>query len=183
METEKASGVSQVIQQETKRRISLGMRVIGVVLVLLILLGIAGAFLLPVYRVTGDSMSPTLVNGGLVLTMKGGGCSPGDVVVLQADGKQVIRRVIAVGPANVVIDEQGRVTVDDKLLPEPYAHGETSVGKTVSYQVPKDQLFLMGDDRTVSVDSRHEAMGCVAQRRVLGKVLMCIWPMKNLSLF
>lgn len=183
MDSEQASRIAAETQQAARKKGTAGKLITGIVLLLLTIVCIAAAIFLPVLQVTGDAMAPTLQSGCLVLTVKGGGYSPGDVVAVQVNGKFVVRRVISAGNENVIIGADGSVTVGNRKLDEPYVKNNVSTGVEETYLVPAGQLFLLGDDRAESVDSRHEAMGCVPQQKVFGKVLMCFWPIKNLSLF
>ena len=136
---------------------------------------------MPVLQIYGSSMTPTLNEGDIVLSVKGSGFEPGDLVAFYLGNKILVKRCIA-GPGQWVdIDESGNVSVDGRLLEEPYltekALGECDI--TLPYQVPDNRYFLMGDNRSVSVDSRNSAVGCIAQDQIVGKVLFCIWPLHS----
>ena len=136
---------------------------------------------MPVLQIYGASMVPTLEDGQIVVSVKSSRFEPGDIVAFYQGNKLLIKRFIA-GPADWVdIDTDGNVSVNGKLLDEPYivqkAYGETNI--ELPYQVPDKRYFLMGDNRDVSVDSRNTAVGCVADEQIVGKVIFRIWPLSQ----
>lgn len=133
---------------------------------------------LPVLQIYGSSMTPTLHNGEIVFSLKSSGFQQGDVVAFYYNNKILVKRVIA-GPADWVdLTEDGTVYVNGELLEEPYvaekAFGDTNI--ELPYQVPDGKIFVMGDHRSTSVDSRNTAVGCVAEEQVVGKIIFRIWP-------
>ena len=138
---------------------------------------------MPVLRIYGTSMVPTLEDGQIVVSVKSSSFEPGDIVAFYHGNKLLIKRFIA-GPADWVdIDADGNVSVNGTVLDEPYiaekAYGETNI--TLPYQVPDKRYFLMGDNRDVSVDSRNTAVGCVSDEQIVGKVVFRIWPLSQLG--
>ena len=137
--------------------------------------------LFPVIRIVGSSMTPTLEEGQVVVSLKGSKFQTGDVIAFYYNNKILIKRVIA-GPGQWVnIREDGKVYVDDVLLEEPYV-SELALGDTnIEYpcQVPDDRYFVMGDHRSTSVDSRNTAVGFISQEHVVGKIVLRIWPLKQ----
>ena len=136
---------------------------------------------MPVLRIYGTSMVPTLEDGQIVVSVKSSSFEPGDIVAFYHGNKLLIKRFIA-GPADWVdIDADGNVSVNGTVLDEPYiaekAYGETNI--TLPYQVPDNRYFLMGDNRDVSVDSRSTAVGCVSDEQIVGKVVFRIWPLSQ----
>lgn len=138
---------------------------------------------LPVLRVTGTSMTPTLDNDELVICSKGGNFSQGDVVAFYYNNKILLKRVIAVSGDYVNIDPDGTVYVNDERLDEPYvkdkAFGECDI--KLPYQVPDQRIFVMGDHRSTSIDSRSTTVGCISEEAVVGKVIFRVWPLNEIS--
>ena len=135
---------------------------------------------LPVLRVTGTSMTPTLANDELVVCKRRGDFKQGDIVAFYYNNKILLKRVIAVSGDTVDIKDDGTVYVNGKKLDEPYvkdkAFGECNI--SLPYQVPDQRIFVMGDHRSTSIDSRSSAIGCVSEEAVVGKVVMRIMPLK-----
>ena len=140
---------------------------------------------LPVLRVTGTSMTPTLMNDELVICSKRSNFKSGDVVAFYFNNKILLKRVI--GTAGDVIDvtEDGFVYVNGEMLDEPYvsehAFGECDI--ELPYQVPENRIFVMGDHRATSVDSRSSTIGCVADEYIIGRVILRIYPFRNIGTF
>ena len=138
---------------------------------------------LPVLQIYGTSMTPTMVNGDIVFSLKTDEFQQGDIVAFYYNNKILVKRVIATQQDWVDIREDGTVTVNSQELYEPYV-SEKSLGDTnieLPYQVPDGKIFVMGDHRSTSVDSRHTTVGCVAQEQIVGKILLRIWPLDRIS--
>lgn len=139
--------------------------------------------LLPVLQIHGSSMTPTLEDGQIVLALQSSELKQGDLIAFYYGDKLLIKRCIA-GPGQWVnIDEDGNVYIDDIRLNEPYlqekALGECDI--SLPYQVPDNRWFLMGDHRSVSLDSRSSQIGCISQEQILGTVVIRVWPFAKLS--
>lgn len=133
---------------------------------------------MPVLQIYGTSMTPTLNEGEVVISVKGTEFKQGDLVAFYLQNKILVKRCIA-GPGQWVdIDQDGNVYVDGKLLEEPYltekALGDCNI--EMPYQVPDNRYFCMGDHRSTSVDSRNTTVGCVAEEQVVGKIVFRVWP-------
>ena len=138
---------------------------------------------LPVLQIYGSSMTPTLDEGEIVVSLKGSDFRQGDIVAFYYNNKILVKRVIA-GPGRWVnISEDGTVSVDGEPLNEPYltekAFGDCDI--QLPYQVPDGRYFVMGDHRSTSVDSRHSAVGCVASEQIVGKIVFRVWPLNTLG--
>lgn len=136
---------------------------------------------MPVLQIFGSSMSPTLHEGEIVVSLKGTDFRQGDIVAFYYGNRLLVKRYIA-GPGSWVdIDENGNVTVDGVALDEPYLL-EKALGASdleYPYQVPDAKYFLMGDNRETSVDSRHSAVGCVAEEQIVGEIVFRVWPLDS----
>lgn len=133
--------------------------------------------------VDGNSMEPTLHdNDWLIVSAVNPEIKHGDIVIStqpNAFDEPLVKRVIAKGGQTVDIDfEKGEVYVDGEQLDEPYIADltHTSEGVTFPLLVPEGTLFLMGDNRNDSTDSRSPMVGCVDERYVLGVVQYRIMP-------
>lgn len=133
---------------------------------------------MPVLQIHGSSMTPTLVEGQIVVSVKGSKFEQGDLVAFYIGNKLLVKRVIA-GPADIIdIKEDGTVFLNGNELDEPYvsekAFGECDL--ELPYQVPESRYFLMGDHRETSVDSRSSVVGCVADEQIVGQIVFSVWP-------
>ena len=142
---------------------------------------LVAVLLLPVLQIYGRSMNPTLEEGNIVLTVKGSDFKTGDIVAFYYNNKILIKRVVANPGDWVDIGQDGTVYINGTMIEEPYiqkkAFGETNI--KLPYQVPESKLFVLGDNRDVSVDSRNTAVGCVAEEQIVGKIIFRVWPFKS----
>lgn len=138
---------------------------------------------LPVLQVVGESMTPSIYQGEIVVAPRGTAFQKGDVIAFYYNNKILVKRVIANAGEWVNIDADGNVFINDVPLEEPYltekALGDCNI--TLPYQVPDGKIFVMGDHRATSSDSRNTAVGCVAQEQVVGRVVLRVWPLDRIS--
>lgn len=138
---------------------------------------------LPVLQIYGSSMTPTLSDGEIVISIKTSDFEPGDIISFYFNNKILIKRVICAEGDWIDIDEEGTVYVNGVELDEPYltekALGECDI--KLPYQVPDGRVFVMGDHRSTSVDSRSTTVGCVSQEQIVGKIVFRVWPLKRLG--
>lgn len=152
----------------------------------LVLCVLVFSFAVRLVEVVGSSMFPTLDPGdkmvvsGLFYDPK-----PGDIIVFTKKSfrdEPLVKRVIALGGQTVDIDfEKGIVYVDGEAISEPYTAEPTNnrldfIGPVT---VPEGCMFVMGDNRNNSWDSRHAEIGMVDERDIIGKVYITIFPFEN----
>ena len=176
---------SQAVEKELDRmryqkRFALTMRSTIFTLVVVAAIAILVAVLLmPVLRIYGRSMNDTLDEGDIVVSVKTGTFETGDVIAFYYNNKILVKRVIGQSGDWIDIDTEGNVYVNNVLVEEPFlkekAFGDCNI--TLPYQVPDERIFVMGDNRVSSVDSRNTAVGCVAEEQVVGKIVFRVWPL------
>ena len=138
---------------------------------------------LPVLQIYGSSMTPTLQDGEIIFSVKTSEFEPGEIVAFYYNNKILVKRVIC-GPGDWIdIDEDGTVYVNEVRLEEPYLTEKTlgDCNIDLPFQVPDGKVFVMGDHRSTSVDSRNTAVGCVAQEQIVGKIIFRIWPLNRIG--
>ena len=136
---------------------------------------------LPVMRIYGNSMVPTLNEGEIVVSLKNSKLKTGDIVAFYYNNKVLVKRVIC-GPGDWInILEDGTVVINGTVLDEPYVV-EKAFGTCdleLPFQVPESQWFMMGDQRATSIDSRSSQVGCVTQDQIVGRIIFCVWPLSE----
>mgnify|MGYP000278591379 FL=1 len=144
------------------------------------------SFFFRIIQVDGRSMVPTLTHGDkLIVWAAGYTPQRGDVVIVDSYtsyGRPLVKRVIAKGGDTISIDyASGIVTVNGEVLDEDYIAEPTYLGYDVEfpYTVPEGTVFVMGDNRNNSLDSRSSYVGCIDERDILGKVLVCFLPFSD----
>ncbi len=136
---------------------------------------------MPVLQIYGTSMKPTLEEGEIVISVKSPKIERGDIIGFYYNNKLLVKRVIALPGDTVDIDEDGNVFVNGEQLTEPYitekALGDCDI--SLPYQVPNERYFIMGDHRSLSLDSRNSAIGCVSKDQIAGKLVFSVWPISS----
>ena len=138
-----------------------------------------------------SSMQPTLYENNYLLVNKQayrfGEEKRGDIIVFKSDlenengdKKLLIKRIIGL-PGDKITIEGGKVILNGVELHEAYIKEGETTGELIDYTVPEGQLFVMGDNRRVSVDSRSEEVGCVDEKQVLGKAFLRLYPFNEIG--
>ena len=133
---------------------------------------------LPVLQIYGTSMTPTLDEGEIVVSIKSKEFSQGDLAAFYIGNKILVKRVIAQAGDMVNVLEDGTVIVNGRELDEPYV-SQKALGECdleFPYQVPESRYFLIGDHRETSVDSRSSMVGCISNEQLVGKIVFRVWP-------
>ena len=172
------------VNYKTKYRSVLKSTIFMLVVVAAIAVLVATTWL-PVLQIYGSSMTPTLNEGEVVVSVKGSSFEQGDLIAFYYGNKILVKRCIATPGQWVDIDEDGNVYVDGKRLKESYvkekAFGDCDI--KLPYQVPEDRYFCMGDHRETSVDSRNSSVGCISEEQIIGRIFFRIWPLNDLDYF
>lgn len=168
--------------------------VLGLIVLVVALSWGLRTFVFQAYEIPSGSMEETIMPGDMVFSEKityyGSEPAPGDIVTFadpENPGRILIKRVIATG-GQVVDLRDGRVYVDDVLQNEPYTRGEPSFPLASAfgtdivypYTVPEGRLWVMGDNRTNSQDSRY--FGAIDRSTVTGKAIFIYWPLSDIGL-
>lgn len=136
---------------------------------------------LPVLQTHGESMTPTMDDGDIIVCVKDSDYECGDIIAFYYNNKILVKRVIALPGEWVDIDEDGTVYVNGERIDEPYvtqkALGDCNI--ELPYQVPAAKIFVMGDHRSNSADSRNTAVGCVSEEQIVGKIVFRVWPLSE----
>lgn len=187
---EKIVLTSELVEQELKRvkhkssYKQVLKSTIGILIAVMAAVVLVVVLLLPVLQISGDSMTDTLHDGDIVVAIKGSRFETGDVIAFYHGNDILLKRVIASAGQWVDMDTEGNVYVDNVMLDEPYvtdkALGDCNI--TLPCQVPEGRMFVLGDHRLVSIDSRNDRIGCVEINTTVGKVAFCVWPLSNIGL-
>lgn len=163
----------QRIQRPTRSRGAVIGVTIAILLAAAILLLNVFTYVLHIARYYGDSMEPSLHSGQTLLILRTGKVSAGDVIAFYYNNKLLVRRVICTGGSQITVEKDGSVLINEQPLDEPYL-AEKSIGQCdldFPYYVQPGSVFVMGDARAVSMDSRLSQIGAIPTDRILGKVL------------
>ena len=153
---------------------------ISILIVVAAVAVLVSTLLFPVVQVAGSSMEPTLKEGDILVLVKSDKVKHGELCCVSWQNKSLLKRVIGLSGDMIDMDGDGNVYVNGELLDEPYVE-EKELGRCeieFPYEVPEDRIFILGDQRGSSVDSRSSAIGCVGKDQIVGRVLFRIWSKK-----
>ena len=140
--------------------------------------------LLILLEVNGSSMASTLANGEIVILRQTKKIETGDIVGFYYGGKILLKRAIGSAGDEIDIDQEGNVYVNGVLVDEPYVSDKRKgkCDQEFPYRVPEDMIFVLGDNRAVSIDSRMKAIGCVESGQIVGKAVFRAWPLGRIGM-
>ena len=135
-------------------------------------------FIITPVRVDGDSMKNTLKNGDILLLYKLSSINRFDIIVLdeEKDNEKIIKRVIGL-PGDTVAIKKGKIYINDKVIDDEYAYGETSDYDKVT--LGNDEYFILGDNRLISKDSRY--FGPIKEKEIKGKIVFRLFPFTKIG--
>ncbi len=159
------------------------LKIVFVVAVVASLLLNLFTFVMPVVKYYGNSMSPTLSDGQILIVSKVAKIETGDVIAFYYNNKVIVRRVVATGNNQVSIDVFGAVSVNGEELDEPYVESKTlgQCNLSFPYNVPTNSYFVLGDNRETAMDSRLSEIGVVTADRLIGKVIFSLYPFQTIQ--
>jgi len=163
-------------RKESYRRVALG--VLACLIVTMAAIIIITNLWVAVLQVDGSSMNPLLQMDEVVLAVRTDSPKKNDVIAFTHNDKIYIKRVIALGGDRVDMSKDGTVSVNGETLKEPYV---TSLSRgscdiELPFQVPPGSVFVLGDNRPQSLDSRDSRIGTVSGEQIVGKVKFRMWP-------
>ena len=187
-EVPRRPSIDQIDAEITRRRYTMDFRkailTMARVLVVVAAITVLLAMLwLPILRIYGDSMAPTLGDMDVVVSVKTGDLARGEIIAFYYNNKILVKRVMAVGGDQVIIDDQGAVYVNGEKMEEPYLLEQRTDKGDLTYPivVPEGFAFVLGDNRGVSLDSRYEEIGMVSADQIVGRVIWQVWPLGEMG--
>lgn len=147
-------------------------------IVIVVVVVLIRTFIITPVRVDGDSMKNTLKNGDILLLYKLSSINRFDIIVLdeEKDNEKIIKRVIGM-PGETVAIKKGKIYINDKVIDDEYAYGETSDFDKVT--LADDQYFILGDNRLISKDSRY--FGPIKDNEIKGKIVFRLFPFTKIG--
>lgn len=150
---------------------------IYVLLIIIALSIIVATIFMPVVEVTETSMN-NINNGDIILTLKTSKINKGDIIAFYHGNKILIKRVIAVSGEYVNIDYLGNIYVDGSELTE---YKDLTSNRSYPLQVSNESVYVISDDVNNQNDSKNEEIGDIKKEDIIGKVILRVWPIKNLK--
>lgn len=147
-------------------------------IVIVVVVVLIRTFIITPVRVDGDSMKNTLKNGDILLLYKLSSINRFDIIVLdeERDNEKIIKRVIGL-PGDTVAIKKGKIYINDKVIDDEYAYGETSDYDKVT--LGDDEYFILGDNRLISKDSRY--FGPIKEKEIKGKIVFRLFPFTKIG--
>lgn len=147
-------------------------------IVIVVVVILIRTFIITPVRVDGDSMKNTLKNGDILLLYKLSSIDRFDIIVLdeEKDNEKIIKRVIGL-PGETVAIKKGKIYINDKVIDDEYAYGETSDYNKVTLK--DDEYFILGDNRLISKDSRY--FGPIKENEIKGKIVFRLFPFTKIG--
>lgn len=151
----------------------------GTLLVTAAAVVLAANLWLPVLKIVGSSMSPTLEAGDILVCAANAEPRSGQLTAFYLGNRLLVKRCVAEPGQWVDIDEQGTLMVDGTAREDPWGMVLSGDSEETAFpcRVPGEAWFCLGDNRELSVDSRHKAVGFVTRTQILGRPLLRIWPL------
>lgn len=150
-------------------------------LIIIVVAAIVISIVMPVIRISGGGMEPVYHDGDILVLYNSKSYTSSQLCCVSWQNKLLIRRIIGMSGDIVDIDVDGNVYVNGALIDEPYAINK-SLGECdidFPYEVPDGQVFLIGDRRDTSIDSRSTVVGCIGEEQIVGRVLFRVWPLSS----
>ncbi len=160
------------------------LNIAGVLVVAAAVAALMATRLFVLIRINGSSMEPALHNGEIIFLRQTKEIEVGDMIGFYYGGRVLIKRAIGSEGDYIDIDKEGNVYVNGEQIDEPYL-AEKNLGKCeleFPYEVPEDMIFVLGDNRAISIDSRIKSIGCVEHGQIVGKVAFRAWPLARMGI-
>lgn len=162
-------------KRETGYRNTAVILIVSLLLTAMLLL-LLFTMVISVVRYHGNGMEPDISSGETLVLLRTKKAKQGDIIAFYYNNQLLVRRVVAEGGQQISIADDGVVSINGAVLEEPYIT-HRSIGQcnlSFPYYIPPDNFFVMGDERTIAMDSRLKEIGPVSKDRIMGKVLFII---------